>query len=342
MRTFLIVAISLFFASWAGAQNDTIIPLYLEPQRSGNPYFREPLSKIEQLQAKPVFDAPGGRTSGWFVVELPGSFTGHVKATQVDGAGVKKGTNVHVRPDSKSAVMTTLGEAADVRIGSRNGEWVSVNYSGKARAFFQQSDVAGTTGPAAGSLTSAPPARSVSAPPPSPAPTTQAAPPPQPQKPRPTRSRFLDTSAGTSVTRQAAPPPQSAPPASRAPSPSPAALPSVRRTPQAAPVRQPAANPQPAPAEIQATPPDQPLGKKISRQLEGRFVRRTGLDNLFGPSFEYELRNADGKRLAYLDLSEALIYEPMNAYFDEFVEVEGNLASTSNGLVMKARSLRLR
>jgi hypothetical protein len=104
--------------------------------------------------------------------------------------------------------------------------------------------------------------------------------------------------------------------------------------------------PPPAPAAVDSGAPGHATGTNVTalpRLLEGKVVstRRP-----FAPRrpYDYQLDDASGNRLAYVDTSHLLLTVPMENYIDHTVDVYGpvNLMAGGNDLVITAESLQLK
>jgi hypothetical protein len=113
----------------------------------------------------------------------------------------------------------------------------------------------------------------------------------------------------------------------------------VASAPEPAPAPSPAAPAASAPAD--ASPPTDDAG--LSKLFEGTL---TGTRTLLMPKkpFEWQLVDADGKRIAYLDLSKLLLTDQIDNYTGHSVVVLGFLESIkkSDDLVIHAEGLRLK
>ena len=86
-------------------------------------------------------------------------------------------------------------------------------------------------------------------------------------------------------------------------------------------------------------------GAALPQMFQGMLVETKRL-LLVGPrrDYEYQLNNADGKRVAFLDVSKVLATEKMEGYVDRLVTVSGVLKETADGknLVIEVVSLELK
>ncbi|MEM8549715.1 MAG: hypothetical protein AAGF10_02895, partial [Verrucomicrobiota bacterium] len=87
------------------------------------------------------------------------------------------------------------------------------------------------------------------------------------------------------------------------------------------------------------------LRRDVRRLYKGTFERVSGFDfNWFGPDYNYALDDAKGKRIAYVDVSETLIFSPLENYFGKDVIIEGTAEKISGTvpIVVKASFMRFK
>jgi hypothetical protein len=106
------------------------------------------------------------------------------------------------------------------------------------------------------------------------------------------------------------------------------------------------AAPAPAPAAVDSNAPGHAVGtdaNTLPRLLEGKVVSTR---HPFTPRrpYDYELIDASGSRLAYIDISHLLLTVRIENYIDHTVDVYGTVKSMNNGndLVIAAESLQLK
>ncbi len=107
-----------------------------------------------------------------------------------------------------------------------------------------------------------------------------------------------------------------------------------------------AAAPAPAPAAVNSNAPGHAFGtdaNTLPRLLEGKVVSTR---HPFTPRrpYDYQLNDASGSRLAYIDVSHLLLTMQMESYIDHIVDVYGTVKPMNNGndLVIAAESLQLK
>jgi hypothetical protein len=106
------------------------------------------------------------------------------------------------------------------------------------------------------------------------------------------------------------------------------------------------ATPAPAPVAVDNNAPGHAVAtdaNTLPRLLEGKIVSTR---HPFTPRrpYDYELDDASGSRLAYVDVSHLLLTAHMENYLDHIVDVYGTVTSMNNGndLVIAAESLQLK
>lgn len=101
----------------------------------------------------------------------------------------------------------------------------------------------------------------------------------------------------------------------------------------------------PAEPEFQATP--EPVGHdfvagSIGASLRGTLQRAGNRFFVFPPPYPFELLDVNGKRVAYVDFSKAILQRPVSAYLGETVNIFGpwEKIDGSRTIVIRARNLR--
>jgi hypothetical protein len=105
----------------------------------------------------------------------------------------------------------------------------------------------------------------------------------------------------------------------------------------------------PAPAPGSVTTPGRPVQiggntTDMSRMFAGRFVLAKRAIINPNPLYDYQLMDASGRRLAYIDTKRLLLTDKIEAYLDRNIVVTGTIRNTVDGknLVIAAESVQLK
>lgn len=84
-------------------------------------------------------------------------------------------------------------------------------------------------------------------------------------------------------------------------------------------------------------------GPGLPRYLQGTFKPVTVWDRLFGSDYQYRIVDADDDTLAYVVIDNALLFGPVEGYWDQRVEIQGQIRRISGSVPfeIKARNLRV-
>lgn len=98
---------------------------------------------------------------------------------------------------------------------------------------------------------------------------------------------------------------------------------------------------QPSGIDMKINPPAIPPAVNLHRNFEGKLVLKPRTLG-FEKNFPYQLENSKGRRLAFVDMENLKVIDPLN-YKDQRVNILGKLESLEEGkkeLVIRARILR--
>lgn len=92
------------------------------------------------------------------------------------------------------------------------------------------------------------------------------------------------------------------------------------------------------------TSSDTPVDANISRTHVGKFERVTAMTRLLGGNYEYQLADAQGKIIAFVDIRNALFVGRIEDYWNKMVSIEGTSRDRPGSvpIVIDARFLSLR
>lgn len=317
--------VSLLAARPAAAEDVSIL---LEPSADGTVYYKESLEAVNKRNPTPY--PPGQDVTEWMQLEYPGTYVGHVKPSFVnEDMTVANGAPIHLRPQESSPVLATVDGSFTPQVIELGPNWATVFYEGDATAYFRWPSrrpepmpvsemVTVTSAPAEGGEIVA-----VSE-----------------------SEEILAPAAAEPVAKKASQAPASGPvavaqssetKASPAPSPKPAPAPVASDPPELEPM---AAAPR---RTLPTSPPPPPFtSEQVTRVWEGKLVRNRGLSKLFGKDYPYYLENAAGDRIAYVDFSEALLFQPIENYWDANVIINGTAEKLvdSTPVLIKVRVIR--
>ncbi|MGE9293300.1 MAG: hypothetical protein ACQKBW_06785 [Puniceicoccales bacterium] len=334
----LIAILSLLGMTALSAQ--PAVNLYLEPEASAVAFQTVPLSEAEALAPEhPVMN--GKVDNDWYRIAYPGHYVGFVQtaATNSDGT-FNPGARLFIRKSTDSGIIARIQIGDNAKVIDRSGQWSTVSYQGKGHVYYRNPEIF------------------------SPLPSVAAA-----QRPVSVSSSstpaVISTPAGSAnasgmavstipVTQQggeiiaveelevveavpAAPAPKA--PVATAPRPAPA--------PQQAPVTTPRPKlPAPGYAPVLPSSPSQNniLSREVPSFYEGTFSRVSGFNlNFFGPDYKFVLTDKAGKRFAYVDIENALMVSPIEAYLNKPVIVEGvpEKVGGTVPIVIRAKFVRL-
>lgn len=313
------------------------VALFLEPDASSTVYFKETSQALRRMDPQP-YPADASPPTGWMTVPYQGSYVGYVPSPQVrKDLTVPPGTAVYVRPDPNSQVIQTVKASSDVQVIEVRDNWVTVYYQGKSPVFFRWPEPpAGPVGPAMVTATSAPVPTTDPQPillPAEPAAAPAAAREPTPVVPQGRFGEGLLVVTEAEVVEEPMPA-RPAPPA--------AATTTAPEGPrQVPPSLEAIMVPPPPPTTVFAPTP--PSSREVARTWQGKLVRMSGFSRLFNPKYTYQLEDPSGRAIAFVDLDEALLFYPVENYWDRRVQVEGTAEQLLNRtpILIKARSIRM-
>lgn len=323
----LLIAISFLLGlAWLNAQPS--VNLYLEPEDDAIVFQRAPLTRVEALSPEhPVVD--GEVDEDWMRVKYDGHYIGFVEAPEANDDGTfNPGAKLYMRSYTDSPVIANIQYGDRATIIDRTDGWVTVDFRGKGRVYYRNPlKFPPSTAPAPAVAVSQVTRTAPVAPaaPSSPAPgagvTTMRVTPATPADGGEIFA-FEDTvpaaARPSSSTTIATPPPPAAPPASSFTQPGAVASSSLQ---------------------------PQILRRDVPRRYEGTFKRVSGFDfNWFGPDYDFALDDANGKRIAYIDVDGTLLFSPVESYFDQPVVIEGTAEKIGGTvpLLIKAKFMRLK
>ncbi len=344
----LIAILSLLGAASLCAQ--PAVNLYLEPEANGVVFKTVPLSEVEALA--PEHPVIGGKVNNdWYRIAYPGHYIGFVEIPETNKDGTfNPGARLFMRKSLSSHIIARIQVGDNAEIIDRSGNWATVAFKGKGHVYYQNPEIfpplpsvaAANTAPTVTYATQRiayTPAAASNAPgvAVSTIPVTQeggeiiaveeleeipaTAPTPRP-KPAPAAK------TGTSMISAQAPATPAAPPSVQQPV--------TPRRPVAPP-------PGYAPVAASSTKTEM-LSREVPRLFEGTFNRVKGFNfDFFGPDYSYALNDPSGKRIAYVDIENALLVSPIEAYLDKPVIIEGvpEKIGGTVPIVIKAKFVRL-
>ncbi len=335
----LVFLVSLF-ASIVGLQAQPSVNVYLEPESDAFPYNQVPLAKLETLSPEhPVVD--GNTDEDWLRVKYPGHYVGFVQTSEVKGDDTfNPGARLFMRSATDSVIIARIQYGDEAKVIDRGPNWSTVDFRGKGAVYYRNPlKFPPSSAPAPSAVvTQARPTVTAPAPPSASGSSVAVSTIPVGPQEGGEILAFDELTVSEAPARPVAQPkaaPRSAQPVVVAPPPPPQAP----QRPQAPP---PGYTPQQqpsSPAEMEN------LRKDVPRLYEGTFTRVRGLDfNWFGPSYDYAIDDARGKRIAYVDLKNALLFSSIESYFGKNVVVEGK-PEKINGtvpIVIHANFMRLK
>lgn len=282
------------------------IELFLEPDTEGAVFATETLSTLNEKNPTPY--PADVEVTEWMRVDYPGNYVGYVEPSMINkDLSVREGAKVLLKPNKDSTVLTLVDGEVAPQVIELQEDWVTVFYEGTAPAYFRWPATAPVVDSEAITVaTASAPAAAAS---PAAASTAPAPPPARPPVP---------------LTEPA--PPPAAKPAPVAPA-TPAEVPAAA-----------ASNP---PTQLLEFRPEPLTSPSISRPWEGKLIKLKGFDTWW-TDYEYALENAAGVRIAYIDVSETLLFRPMESYDGAQVVVMGTAQRIKSTVpvVVKARYIR--
>jgi len=342
IRMRLVFILSLL-VSIAGLRAQPVANVYLEPEVDAIVFSQVPVAKLDTLSPEhPVVD--GEVDEDWLRVKYPGHYIGFVQTSELNDDGTfNPGARLFIRSATDSVVIARIQYGDLATVIDRGREWSTVDYRGEGTIYYRDPlkfppSSAPTPSPivaqAVRPTVSAPAAPSASGS--SYAVTTI---PVGPQE----GGEILAFDESVKAAPRSTPPAASTP---KAPAPQPitvTAPPPPPNTPQ-----RPIA---PAPGSVAQMPVNAPaaetetLRKDVPRLYEGTFTRVRGLDfNWFGPDYNYAIDGPNGKRIAYVNLKDALLFSSLESYFGKNVVVEGKPEKITGTvpIVIHAKFMRLK
>lgn len=343
----LIAILSLLGAVTLNAQ--PAVNLYLEPEANGVVFATVPLAEAQALS--PEHPVSNGKVDNdWYRIAYPGHYVGFVEVAQTNKDGTfKPGAQLFIRKSTASGIIARIQVGDNAKAIDRSGNWATVAFQGAGHVYYRNPDIFPPL-PSVASAQAAPRVTITT-------PRTAATPAAASTAPGVAVSTIPVVQEGGEIIaveelEVVTPPP--AQPAPKAPVTPRATAPAPKPAPQA---------PRPAPAPVQAGP-QQPvlpppgyapvstataaqnkvLSREVPRLYEGTFSRIQGFSfNFFAPDYAYALEDASGKRIAYVDIENALLVSPIEAYLNKPVIIEGVAEKTGSTvpIVIKAKFIRL-
>ncbi len=298
------------------------VSIYLEPTKEGTIYFKEDLAELNKRNPQPY--PPDLPKTEWMTVQYPGTYVGYVQPESInDDMTVKPGTAILVRPLVGGRTLAVVDDSIEPQVIEMGPNWCTVYYEGDATTFFPWPSerppepvvaeiVTATSAPAeGGEIVAVAEAEEAIVPvmtaPAAPAPASSGA------------------AAPAFTSAASAPVPAPPPPATSSAPPELAPMAAASRP------------------TVPVSPPPPPLtSKQVTRVWEGKLVRNKGLDKLFSKDYPYYLENAAGDRIAYVDLSETLLFQPVENYWGAQVIIDGTAEKLvdTTPILIKARVIR--
>jgi len=375
MKRVLLPILALLFAMPLLPAQDEVA-LYVRPDVESSVIARVPPDAPVIRQSRPVEDTPKAER-GWRTATFVDTFTGYVdpKMIQSDYT-IAPATLIYERPAPTSPVLATSDPNVPVRVKSVSPFWAEVELTQRVAVYFIESPATRSAREAARSTTDATPP-----PPPADAGPAETVEPSDDAmallraeatgRTRPERAQSTSGTADVVIsepieveTAQPSPPPPE-PPAPTEPTPAP------EPAPRPAPAQPPEPGPQPAPPEPQPRPVEpepaeagpqrpatlapvtieerRPRPKTVAHRWTG-ILRERG-NGFFGfrqhDEYDYELVGPDGSVIAYVDTGQAILFEPVNAFFERRVSIHGRPRSLGGeagdpAFVIDARTITLR
>ncbi|MBC2596361.1 hypothetical protein H5P28_19000 [Ruficoccus amylovorans] len=350
----LIAILSLLAAVTLQAQ--PAVNLYLEPEDNGVVFKTAPLAEVEALGPEhPVIN--GTVDNNWYRIAYPGQYVGFVEIPNTNADGTfNPGAPLFIRKSTSSGIIIRIPYGANAKVIDRSGNWATVSYRGEGHVYYKNPALFPP-------LPSMPPARAATT---AGATTQRAASTPAAASSAPgvavSTIPVGQTSGSMAVSTipvtqeggeiiaveelellEPLPAKQTPPPAARTTAPAPAKTAAPAPV-VAQPQRPKAPPPGYMPVATTSSPQSQILSREVPHLYEGVFTRVRGFSfDFFGPDYAYALQDRSGKRIAYVDIENALLVSPIEAYLDKPVTVEG-LPEKIGGTVpilIKAKFIRL-
>lgn len=142
-----LLALGAVMAAATGHAQDQMKSMYLEPDINGTVYFQESMSVLNDLEPRPLLDGSGAG-QGWMFVQYPGTYVGHVRATDLTaGNKVRGGSKAYLRADANSPVLSVIVESDKARVSRVDNGWATVTFVGEAPAYFREGPNAPASAP---------------------------------------------------------------------------------------------------------------------------------------------------------------------------------------------------
>lgn len=279
------------------------VALYATPAADHQPisYVSATSSAVEK--ATPVLEAEK-KAQGWFWAEYSGAFDGYVEARDLDDSRhPKMGAIVYVEPRGDAPIITTIesGDRGAAVEPSNRGGFSRVSLNKRVGVYFNRG--AGYSPPPAPRPTPRAQASTVA---PTPTPTPRVQPAPVIATPPPAAKPVESAPPATTPPRaQVRPAPAPAP--TPAPVPAPAAPREASNPPRELPPRG-----LPPPVTVSKHPVAAPttiIDNSIT--LRGILAQSKRQWLIVNPPQPFVLRDVDGERIAWVDLSEAVFARPL-------------------------------
>lgn len=338
-------SIWVFAAQIVSAQT---LPIYVAPSTDHVPVARTSISGQAIAKATPVLEA-AKKADGWFWAEYTGPFEGYVSSRDFgSGDRPRAGSIVYAEARLNSPVVTTVEEGDRGSLAERtsDGQFMRVSLNKTIGVYFN----AKLSGVAPPKIEKAQIRRSTPYTYQAPAPVVQP-PPVVASAPVVVQPKSEKVSPPPQPTPRATPPPQPKTPIRQTPPPEPATTPATpfveTPQPQVRPVvtPAPATRPRKVP-EIQVNERKIPLPPVVienSITLSGKLVQTKRRWLLIKPETDYMLIDAEGDRIAWIELDGAVLSRPLPDLLGTAVTVYGEWRKRDNDsrVILQARSLRL-
>lgn len=300
------------------------VSVFLEPSVDGTVYFKEDLETLNKRSPKPYPE--GQEVTEWMQLQYPGTYVGHVEPSFVsDDMAVAQGASIHLRPQKSSPIMATVTDSFKPQVIEIGPNWATVFYEGNATAYFRWPSKQATPAEAPEIIT-------VSSVPAEGGEILAVSEATEIKAPASSADTIEPVAAGAST-----PAADKANTVTPAPTPTNSASAEVATPPVLEPI---AASPR---TTLPVSPPPPPLtSDQVTRVWEGTLVRNRGLEKLFGKDYPYYLENEAGKRIAYVDFSQALLFQPIENFWDAKVIINGTAEKIidTTPVLIKVRVIR--
>lgn len=324
--TILLSVVTLFAGPLASAED---VVLRSQPDASAPVLTRMVATEKVLLDA-----APASENRDWNKLDLKIPFEGYVPAASLNKSlAVTPNTPVHYLPDASSATLTLVQDADVYEVKKVKDDWATIEIHKEITTYFQRAATSLEAPAASTTLIPAAPLPAVEPAPPmlNPAPAPETIPAPAPE----TTPPAFDPNLSVGITAPEHLPPENVVwnkattvpgPAKRNPIPK---APAVSPGPLVEPITPPADNIMVSTANTQAreTRKKTPAADQPHRLLTGTLVRE--IENR-GAAYPLRLESADGRLIAYVDMSGIFISD-LSAYLDQRVVLRGQIGKVKRG-----------